>query len=85
MPSMISVNSQHGDAAMQITNRNHRNIKNISQNTGLAPAVSQGTATTDNLSSLMKNTVVVVSIDIHSAIPSEYLPDHGTSNVRQNS
>ncbi len=69
MPFMISVNSKHRDTAMQITNRNQRNIKDISQNTGLAPAVSQGTATTDNLSSLMKNTVVVVGFDIHSAIP----------------
>ena len=85
MPSMISVNSQHGDAAMQITNRNQRNIKDITQKTGLAPAVSQGTASTDNLSFLMKNTVVVVGFDMHSAIPSEYLSDHGTSDVRQNS
>lgn len=85
MPFMISVNSKYGDKAMQKTNRNQRNIKDISQNTGPAPAVSQGTASMDNLSSLMKNTVVVVGFEIHSAIPSEYLPDHGTSNVRQNS
>lgn len=70
---------------MQITNRNQRNIKDISQNTGLAPDISQGTAATDNLSSLMKNTVVVIGFDIHSAIPSKNLPDHGTSDVRQDS
>ncbi len=70
---------------MQITERNHRNIKNILQNTGLAPAVSQGTAATDNLSSMIKNTVVVDGIDVHFGTPSQKLTDNGTSYVRQDS
>lgn len=34
--------------------------KLLSQRSGLAPAISQGTAATDNLSAMMRNTVVVV-------------------------
>ena len=52
--------------------------------TGMAPAISQGTAATDNLSAMMKNTVVVMNVRKVDALPRKYL-DRGTSDVRQDS
>ena len=52
--------------------------------TGMAPAISQGTAATDNLSAMMKNTVVVMNVRKVDALPGKSL-NRGTSDVRQDS
>lgn len=57
-----------------------------SRTSGIAPAISQGTATTDNLSSMMKNTVVVFGSDLKVVSPpSLKQPDGGTASVRHDS
>lgn len=57
-----------------------------SRHSGVAPAISQGTAATDHLSSMMKNTVVVFGSDLKIVRPpSLKQPDGGTSGVRHDS
>lgn len=56
------------------------------QRSGLAPAISQGTAATDNLSAMMRNAVVVFRPDIQLAnVPSHGHADGGTAAVRSES
>lgn len=58
----------------------------LSQRSGLAPAISQGTAATDNLSAMMRNTVVVFRPDIQLVnVPSHGHADAGTAAVRRES
>ena len=58
----------------------------LSRHSGVAPAISQGTAATDNLSSMMKNTVVVFGSDLKVVSPpSLKQADGGTSGVRHDS
>ncbi len=52
--------------------------------TGMPAAVSQGTAATDNLSAMMKNTVVVLNVRKADALPRKSL-ERGTSDDRRNS
>ena len=60
--------------------------KPLSQRSGLAPAISQGTAATDNLSAMMRNTVVVFRPDIQLVnVPSHEQADAGTAVVRRES
>lgn len=58
--------------------------KPLSQRSGLAPALSQGTAATDNLSAKMRNTVVVVGPVIRLVnAPSPEEANDGTDGVRR--
>jgi len=58
--------------------------KQIPSPTGMAPAISQGTAATDNLSAMMKNTIIVMNVRKIDELPGKSL-DRGTSDVRQDS
>lgn len=67
------------------TGGQNRNNK-LSHASGRAPAISQGTAATDNLSSMMKNTVVVFGSDIKVVSPpSPKQADAGTAGGRHDS
>ena len=58
--------------------------KHIPSPTGMAPAISQGTAATDNLSAMMKNSVVVINVRKADALPRKSL-DRGTAADPRNS
>ena len=66
------------------THSSRNTTKQMPSPTGMAPAISQGTAATDNLSAMMKNTVVVMNVRKVDALPRKSLI-RGTSNVRQDS
>ena len=71
-------------------NTDNRQIKNqgslLPQRSGLAPAISQGTAATDNLSAMMRNTVVIFRPGIQLVnLPSPEQADAGTAAVRRES
>ena len=58
----------------------------LSRHSGVAPSISQGTAATDNLSSMMKNTVVVFVSDLKIVSPPSFKQtDGGTAVMRHDS
>ena len=70
------------DNASSGQNQNNK----LSQASGIAPAISQGTAATDNLSSMMKNTVVIFVSELKVVItPSTKQADVGTASGRHDS
>ena len=70
---------------MPKTHSSRSTTKHIPPSTGMAPAISQGTAATDNLFAMMKNRVIVgFNIRRVDALPRKSL-GRGTSDVRQDS
>jgi len=76
--------AQIGGSMKPKTLSSRNTTKQVPSPTGMAPVISQGTAATDNLSAMMKNTVVVVNVRKVDALPRKSL-DRGTSDVRQDS
>ena len=70
---------------MPKTHSSRSTTKRLPPSTGMAPAISQGTAATDNLSAMMKNKVIVgFNMRRIGALPRKS-QDRGTSDVRQDS
>ncbi len=68
---------------MYDTNIKPKKPEGAIQASGLAPFIVQGTAVTDNLSFMMKNTVVVFGSDTHVIIESPKKPQQGGTSDEQ--